>query len=171
MDLKLDLLASATNLYSSGGLFGIGVPDLILGGESVDKAGDLAVKIKSGGIRVGMEKAIGSKLKLKTDLSYLKLLFEGDVKTWNSWFFGMVRKLDSEYTLPIDSADVLAGGLGVQYVLNKNCELNYSFNQLIPLAVTKKEAGGTNVDVHAEASSGSVISGGNTQTFAVAWHF
>ena len=169
LDLNFDLLASATDLNSSGGLFGFISPDLVLDGESIDKTADLAARVRAGGMRVGTERSVSDRLKFKADLSYLKLLFDGDAKTWNSWFFGMVRKLDSESALPVDSADVLAGGLGVKYMLNNNCEINYSFKQLIPIAVVKRESGAN--DSYSEINVGSAVSGGNTQTFAVAWYF
>ncbi len=170
-DVNLDLISSATNLSSAGGLFGVASADLVLDEDSIDKTADLASNIKATGCRIGVANSANDRLRIKTDLSYFKVLFDGDARTWNSWFFGMVQKLDTEYVAPIDSADVLVGSFGAKYAINDSFDINYSIKQLVPIAVGRKELAGNDDSVNVEGASGSAISGGSIQTFGVACYF
>jgi hypothetical protein len=169
--INLDLISSTTNLSSAGGLFGVASPDLVLDGGSIDKTADMASSIRAAGCRIGLASQANDRFKIKTDLSYFKMLFDGSARIWNSWFFGMVQKLDTEYIVPIESADVLMGSFSAKYAINESFGISYSFQQLVPIAVVKKELTGNNDGRDIGSFSGPAVSGGNIQTFSVACYF
>jgi hypothetical protein len=169
-NLELTLLGSETNLSSSGGFFGESSPSLVLGEESLEKTADLAASIRAKGFRIGLEGLVSDRLKLKTDVSYFKAFLGGDARIWNNWFFGMVKKLDTQSVLPIESVDLLTVGLGAKYTISDDVTINYSFKQIIPLAVSNRETVGDDF-TSSQLISGGVASGGNTQTFALSCEF
>ena len=171
LNFKCDLLASETKLASSSGIFASMSPDMVLDGESIDKTADLSLRMAARGLRLGVNKAINDRVKLGFDFSFLKLIFAGDAKVWDSFFFGLVRKLDSAYAAPLESADVATIDLGARYQISRDSELKYSFKQLIPISVVNKGPSGTDSNSNYDVVSDSAMSGGNTQTLAMTWYF
>lgn len=162
----LDLIGSETNISSDGGLFALFPSDLMAGDALIDKTGDVAAKMKVGGFRISMKNSESNRLRINGALSCLKVLFDGDAKIWDSLFFGMARRLDAQYVIPVESADVLVGSLAARFIINKNYEINYSVQQMVPISVVQRAQGnGPSEETPSSAS------GGNIQTFAVACYF
>jgi hypothetical protein len=170
LDIALDFSRSVSDFSSRGKIFAENSPDMISNVDDVEQSYDLAASLVMNGCHLGLKRALSDRLSLKTDLRYFALLVEGDANIWNGWFFGAVKDLQGNYPSPIRRVDFVEAGLGFKYALQEELEFNYTFKQLIPVAVDRveEEVGGEAGDY---VSDSSPASGGNTQMVSLTCYF
>ncbi|MFH1386449.1 MAG: hypothetical protein ABIH50_02130 [bacterium] len=169
-DVIFNLGRCEVSLQGSGSTIFENSPELLASVGNVNKQVDLDSKMSVNGCHLGLKRMIFDRLTLDSGLDYINMSLDGKTNIWNSFFFGMANMLDQSLAFPYRRIDYAQFKMGLTFKINETMELNYSFKQIVPVLAEKDEQGG-GVGGPTGLTTGSTISGGNTQTFSLAYLF
>ncbi|MFH1361169.1 MAG: hypothetical protein ABIH69_00715 [bacterium] len=170
LNFSLGVMGSVVDIASRGKIFAENIPDILSNLDNVEKAADSNSQILTSGCRFAARAPINQRLSWSGDLQLLATNLEGDTNIWNTWFFGMIKKLDQTYAMPFKKAYYSVAKVGLKYQVDQDFEINYALKQLIPLYVEKAEQADPSENISSSPDSGST-SGGGIHTLSLAYLF
>ncbi len=158
--------------YTSGGkVFNQASPDIFSNIDNIDKYMDAKALMQINSCQLSVKGIRFQEVAIEPSLQYQSMDMRGNIDFWNTWFFGILKELESTQPLNYQRIDFLVVGGSLAYDINETWKLRYSIRQILPILALQDK-------VEVEAASLSELNGpadyaqgGNTQTFSLACYF
>lgn len=158
--------------YSSGGkVFNQVSPDVLSNIDNFDKYMDAKAFMQLNSYQLSVKGIKLQELSIEPTLQYQSMDMRGNIDFWNTWFFGLLKELDSTQPLNYQRIDFLVLSGSLAYDINETWKLRYSMRQILPILALQDEVVGGGSVSSALNGPADYAQGGNTQTFSLTCYF